>query len=127
MDKRKPVGQTARDLRRLFDRFPEAGLCFDMGHARQVDPTMTEAYRILDQHGHRLRQVHLSEVNTASHHDPISRYAILAFQKVAGLIPPNIPIILETLIDCGQSNVRTEIRNAELALTELPDLIASVG
>lgn len=102
MDKRKPVGRMADELKSLFGRFPEAGLCFDIGHARQVDPAMVEAYRILDQYGDRLKQVHMSEVNTASHHDPISRYAILAFQKVAGLIPADVPIILETLIDQGR-------------------------
>jgi len=127
MDKRKPVGRTATELESLFERFPEAGLCFDIGHARQVDPTMIEAYRILDQHGHRLKQVHMSEVNTASHHDPISQYAIRAFQRVAGLIPARVPIILETLIDCGQSDVNTEIRNAELALTEVTELVALAG
>jgi hypothetical protein len=127
MDKRKPVGRTAGELQCLFERFPEARMCFDIGHARQVDPTMVEAYRILDQFGHRLRQVHMSEVNTASHHDPISRYAILAFQKVAGLIPASVPIILETLIDSGQSDVRTEIRNAEMALSELPEIVALAG
>ena len=127
MDKRKPVGRTAAELKSLFERFPEAGLCFDIGHARQVDPTMLEAYRILDRYGDRLKQVHMSEVNTASHHDPISRYAILAFQKVAGLIPASVPIILETLIDCGQSDVRTEICNAEMALSEVPEMVALAG
>ena len=119
MDKRKSIGRTARELESLFERFPEAGLCFDIGHARQVDPTMIEAFRILDQHGHRLKQVHMSEVNTASNHYPISQYAIRAFQRVARFIPAHVPIILETRIDCGQSDVATEIRNAEMALTEL--------
>ena len=127
MDKRKPVGRTAGELKSLFERFPEAGLCFDIGHARQVDPTMVEAYRILDQYGDRLKQVHISEVNTESHHDPISRYAILAFKKVAGLIPASVPIVLETLIDQGQSDVRTEIRNAEMALSEVPEMVALAG
>ena len=65
MDKRKPVGRTAGDLKSLFERFPEAGLCFDIGHARQVDPTMVEAYRILDQYGDRLKQVHIRRENPA--------------------------------------------------------------
>ena len=57
MDKRKPIGRTAIELTSLFKRFPDAGFCFDIGHARQVDPTMTEAYRILDRHAGRLKQV----------------------------------------------------------------------
>lgn len=42
MDKRKRIGCTAMQLRRFFDELPEATFCFDMGHARQVDPTMHE-------------------------------------------------------------------------------------
>jgi hypothetical protein len=47
MDKRKPVGQTAADLARIFEVLPRASFCFDVGHARQVDPTMSEATAIL--------------------------------------------------------------------------------
>ena len=47
MDKRKPIGHTAADLTRIFDVLPSASFCFDIGHARQVDPTMSEATAIL--------------------------------------------------------------------------------
>ncbi len=50
-DRRKSVGRTAEEIELLFDRFPEAGFCFDVGHARQVDPTMNEAHLILQQNG----------------------------------------------------------------------------
>src|SRR5690242_8016114 len=40
MDKRKPTGQTAQDLSEIFKHLPNASFCFDIGHARQVDPTM---------------------------------------------------------------------------------------
>jgi hypothetical protein len=43
MDKRKRVGRTAGELERIFDKFPDARMCFDIGHARQVDTSMTEA------------------------------------------------------------------------------------
>lgn len=112
MDTRKKIGRSAHELTELFARFPEAGLCFGIRHARQVDPTMIEAYRILTQHGFRLRQIHMSEADTASHHRPTSEYAIRAFQKVAKLIPLSVPIILETLIDEGQSDISTEIKTA---------------
>jgi hypothetical protein len=48
MDKRKPIGRTADELAVVFDQLPAATLCFDAGHARQVDLTMTEAYLILE-------------------------------------------------------------------------------
>ena len=96
MDKRKPIGRTAKELGKIFSELPEASLCFDIGHARQCDPTMTEAYLILREFGSKLCQVHVSEVSTSSKHDRLSYTSMLAFQEVAHLIPENIPLILET-------------------------------
>jgi hypothetical protein len=59
---------------------------------------MSEAALLLRRFGHRLEQVHLSEVNSQSKHEAMSFTALRAFQKVADLIPPGIPIILETVI-----------------------------
>lgn len=120
MDRRKPVGRTAPELSKLMEALPEAGLCFDMGHARQVDPTMTEATLILRQFGGRIRQLHVSEVNERSHHDPLSASSIDAFQSVAHLLPVDAPAILEPLIDQGQSNIEAEIEKAVAAVQE-PD------
>jgi hypothetical protein len=114
MDKRKPTGRTAEELDTIFRRFPDASLCFDIGHARQIDPTMGQATRILRMFGGRLKQVHMSEVNSRSGHDSMSLTAILAFRKVAHLIPPQIPIILESPV--SESDLQTEIKLARLAL-----------
>jgi hypothetical protein len=117
MDKRKPAGRTVTELRPLFDVLPDARFCLDIGHARQVDPTMTEAALLLQNFGELLAEVHLSEVNTASRHDPISQNATLAFQRVARYIPCQTPVVLETLIDKGQSNIDVEISRARQALS----------
>lgn len=117
MDKRKPAGRTVVELRTLFSLLPDARFCFDIGHARQVDPTMTEATLLLQDFGELLAEVHLSEVNTASRHDPISQNATLAFQRVARYIPCATPVVLETLIDDGQSEIDIEIRRARQALS----------
>jgi hypothetical protein len=85
MDKRKPVGRTVLELRSLFELLPDAKFCFDIGHARQVDP---------------------------SRHDPISRNATRAFQRVARYIPQDTPVILEPLIDEGQSELNVELERA---------------
>jgi len=114
MDKRKTIGRTAEELARIFVQYPDANLCFDIGHARQVDATMTEAYLILTTYGDRLRQVHLSEVNTRSKHDPLSVASILAFRDVAELIPIDIPIILETPV--AEEQLMKEISKAAEAL-----------
>ncbi len=114
MDKRKPIGRTARELDWIFGQLPEASLCFDIGHARQCDPTMTEAYLILREFGSKLRQVHVSEVNTRSKHDPLSYASILACQEVANLIPANVPLILETPVASDQ--IEAEIAKVRKAL-----------
>ncbi len=70
---------------------------------------MTEAAVLLRAFGDRLEHVHISEVNTASRHDPIFLKAVRAFQCAATYIPEWTPIVLETLVDSGQSDVKTEI------------------
>jgi len=114
MDKRKAIGRTAEELARVFVQYPDASFCFDIGHARQVDATMTEAYLILTAYRDRLRQVHLSEVNTWSKHDPLSVASILAFRDVAELIPTDIPVILETPV--AEEQLMEEIAKAAEAL-----------
>jgi hypothetical protein len=116
MDKRKPVGRTLGEMRDVFEHLPEAGFCFDAGHARQVDPSMIGAWELLNGLGDRLREVHLSEVNTSSRHDPVSLNAVAAFQKVARYIPESVPIVLEPLIDEGQSEIEIEMERAAGAL-----------
>jgi len=114
MDKRKPVGQTAADLGRIFAELPAASLCFDLGHARQIDPTMSEAALILTQFKSRLKQLHVSEVNSQSKHDPLTLEAIMAFQRVSSLIPQDVPVILESRVD--ESHMKAEIANTLSAL-----------
>src|SRR5690242_7412489 len=123
MDRRKPIGRTALELEQVFHHVPEASFCFDIGHARQCDPTMTEAYLILREFGSKLRQVHVSEVNTRSRHDPLSYASILAFQEVAHLIPNSVPLILETLLESG--HMADEIAAVRRALPAVPRSIVA--
>jgi hypothetical protein len=115
-DKRKSVGRTDDEMKSLFERFPNARFCFDIGHARQVDPTMNEAHLILEHNRSRLGQIHLSEVNFFSRHDPLSLASIEASRRVSHLVPENVPIILETLIDQGQSTIEAQLYRAAEAL-----------
>jgi hypothetical protein len=114
MDKRKPIGQTASDLAEIFRDLPDASLCFDIGHARQVDPTMSEASSILQKFSSRIQQVHVSEVNTQSKHDSLSLESAIAFQKVSHLVPADAPIILESRVE--ESGINEEIQSALAAL-----------
>ena len=124
MDKRKPVGRTVVELGRIFKELQEARFCFDLGHIRQVDPSMTEAVLILREFGDRLAEVHISEVNTSSRHDPISTSAVRAFKFIANHIPESVPIVIESLIDEGQSDIRTEVESARESLTACSPVFA---
>lgn len=117
MDKRKSVGRTAAELKVVFDKLSQASFCFDIGHARQVDPTMFEARLILKEHGARLRQVHISEVNSSSRHEPLNFAATQAFHRVARLIPMDIPLILETPVE--DKAIQEEMAFALRALARL--------
>lgn len=98
MDKRKPVGRTAQELQKFFDVLPLASMCFDIAHSRQVDSSMTEAYRLLRAFGNRVRQVHISELSTCSRHARMSPSAAADYAQVLGLIPADAAFIIEAQI-----------------------------
>jgi hypothetical protein len=102
LDRRKACGRTAAELAEVFRKLPEATFCFDIGHARQVDPTMQEAETILRLYHQRLRQVHMSYVNSQSRHERLNYGSVLAFRRVAHWLSDAIPIILETPVDSSQ-------------------------
>ena len=99
MDARKPGGRTLSELDELFSNLPEAGLCLDVAHARRVDPTMNLVTRIARRFGARIRQYHLSDVDSSGRHRRLSWPAIRAFRSVAHVLP-QAPVILESpLVD----------------------------
>ncbi len=118
MDKRKPIGRYVNELATFFERLPEASFCFDIGHARQVDPSMAEAELILRHFRHRLRVLHVSEVNSQSKHDPLSLGGILAFRKVTHLIPDEITVIIESKVSEQQITDEVEVASDLLRLHE---------
>jgi hypothetical protein len=97
LDRRKSVGWSAEELCRWFERLPNARLCFDLAHAHQCDRTMTEAFRILLKFRERICQLHISELDSAGHHFPLSYGSMQAFSEIASLIPAEAPAILESL------------------------------
>jgi hypothetical protein len=118
MDKRKPIGRTPFELHALFDQFPDASFCLDLGHARQCDPTMIGAHLMIKLFSPRLKHIHLSNVTTNSEHDRLSRNSILSFQEIAGFIPERFPIIMESRIS-KEDEVMDEVHHANEALPSL--------
>lgn len=118
MDRRKPGGRSLAELLTVFAELPEASLCFDIGHARQCDSSMTESFLILTALRNKLAHLHASEVNSESRHERISYGAMLAFRQVASLIPREVPVIIESRVD--PENLVAEADVAQRALCADP-------
>jgi hypothetical protein len=112
MDKRKMVGRTSADMEVLFNKLPDATFCLDVAHARQVDPTMTEALLMLSKFGEKLKQIHLSDVNTESKHEPLNLESIIAYQRLSNYISGKTPIILESPV--LKERIEEEIKIASI-------------
>jgi hypothetical protein len=102
MDRRKGTGRTVSELYEFFDKLPEARMCLDLGHARQVDSSMVGAYQLLKAFSSRIVQLHVSEVDTFNRHDVISRAAELAFAQIRTFVPSSAVIILESRVESWQ-------------------------
>jgi hypothetical protein len=117
MDQRKPCARTARELRPFFDALPDAQFCFDIGHARQVDPTLSIAVDLLKIYDERLVEIHISEVDAFSKHVPISSVAMNSYRRISSLIPRDVPVILESSV--SPDSIAEEIH---MALRSLGDM-----
>lgn len=95
MDGRKPDGRTVEELLPVFERLPEARFCFDIGHAWQIDPTMTLTQELLLAFADRLCEFHVSTVNDQFSHEPLQVASIKVFAPWLKRFP-DVPIILET-------------------------------
>jgi sugar phosphate isomerase/epimerase len=108
MDRRKRVGRTVEELQPVFARLPRASFCFDVAHAWQCDPSMGEALRLLDAFGDRLAEVHVSELDTHSRHVRLSSAGVWACQRVADLIPLEVPVIIEAPVRPNEISAELE-------------------
>lgn len=94
MDARKPAGRTADELAPLLAQLPEAGLCLDVAHALDVDPSLREGHLLLDRFAPRLRHVHVSSLDAAGHHVPLRPADEVAFTPLLRRCR-DVPWILE--------------------------------
>jgi hypothetical protein len=115
LDKRKPCARTTFELAHTLSIFPDAGLCFDVAHARQVDPSMSEATQILRLFSPRLRQVHASGLSANSTHSRLSTAAAFAIGRISHLLPSGVPIILESPV--VPEGIQSEIEFAQSAFS----------
>lgn len=102
MDNRKTTGRNVAEMRTMFREYPEASFCLDVGHARQIDPTMAVALHLLLEFGERLAQLHVSEVGPRGEHLPVGATARWAFERVAHRVPQGVPLIVESVVEEGE-------------------------
>ena len=112
MDKRKSKGRTTSDLQEIFNSLPQATFCLDLAHAKQVDPTMIETLIMLKTFSERLKQIHLSDVNSRSIHEPLNLQSLISYNRIAPLINKSTPIILESPVT--KDKIENEIQLASL-------------
>lgn len=98
MDDRKTRGRTVAELRELLAEYPEASFCLDVGHARQLDPTMAVALRMLLEFGDRLVQLHVSEVGPRGEHQHVAATTRWAFERISPRVPWECPLIIESMV-----------------------------
>jgi hypothetical protein len=94
MDTRKQAGHTAEDLEAVFAELPEARLCLDLAHAKDVDPTLAVAADLLQRFASRLSHVHLSSLDEARHHITLTDKDQLLFRPLLDRCR-DVPWILE--------------------------------
>jgi hypothetical protein len=63
---------------------------------------MSQAYLILRRFAQRIAQVHLSEVNVQGRHSKLTISSTFAYPRVLPLIPPEVPVILESPVTPGK-------------------------
>lgn len=121
MDNRKTTGRTVAELRTLFVSLPAATFCLDVGHAKQIDPTMATAILMLREFGSRLRQVHVSDVGAGGEHLSIGLMARIAFSRLAAHVPRNCPIVIESVIE--PDAIERELGSALAVFDENPQAV----
>ena len=107
MDTRKAFGRDASEMRTVLERLPRAGVCLDLAHAERVDPTMFVAQELIRSLQGKIVQVHVSEVAMSGEHRRLSLRSAGAVRRVAKLIPPSVPVILESPVT--PADIPTEI------------------
>jgi hypothetical protein len=118
MDNRKTRGRTLAEVRELFAEYPEASFCLDVGHARQIDPTMAVALRMLLEFGDRLVQLHVSEVSPRGQHQHVAATTRWAFERISPRVPWKCPLIIESMVTAEA--IDAEIRAVMLAFPTGP-------
>lgn len=118
MDRRKSLGRTTSEMDAIFEQLPEAKLCLDVAHARQMDTTLGLLTSLALTFVDRIAELHISELDSSCRHRQMSWLAIQDFRSIADNLP-DIPVIIESMMDkLEQDSWLNEINQAKLSLEE---------
>lgn len=107
MDRRKTTGRTATELKTLFAQLPEARMCLDLAHARQLDTTLTLLGSLIHHFRDRIAEVHISELDSRCQHRPLSASAVSDYQRVTESLI-GLPVIIESVLAGLDPNLRKQ-------------------
>jgi hypothetical protein len=99
MDRRKPIGRTAGELEQVFAQLPDARLCLDVAHARQLDTTLGILWQIITRFSDRIEQIHISELDSQCRHHIMSWGAVNDYRRLAPKLKSTLPVIIESMLD----------------------------
>lgn len=120
MDRRKSTGRTATELFRVFETLPEARLCLDVAHARNLDTTLGVLRDIVRQFHGRIAEIHISELDSRCQHRPLSAGAVRDYQQFSSVLQ-GIPVIIESVLDSQHECYR--LKEVELARESLAEYV----
>lgn len=98
MDAVKHFGRGAADLAEVFRSFPDAGLCLDVAHVVTNDTTLALGHELLDRHGHRLRQLHVSGIEPDGTHRPTTEADMNLYEPLLERCA-GVPWLLEAVLE----------------------------
>lgn len=120
MDRRKCVGRTVDELSWIFETLPLARFCLDLAHARQLDTTLTLLSSFFTSFVDRIAEIHISELDSWCKHRLMSQWAIQDYQALPWNRIPNVPVIIESMLDTSESKTRLEELEMAVLATRVP-------
>lgn len=108
MDRRKAVGRTVSELSYFFDLLPQARLCLDVAHARQIDSTLSLLTGLIRAFAERIAEIHISELDSRCRHVPMSDRAVTDYQRFASCFVADTHVIIESMLDRNLKEIRLE-------------------
>lgn len=126
MDRRKLSGRTVRELELVFAKLPEARMCLDVAHARQLDTTLTLLFELISHFRDKIAEIHISELDSRCRHVPMSCHAVDDYRSLTWLKLISVPVIIESMLDGAKKSWRSnELTLAKKAMERNDDEVIS--